>query len=122
MTNEQSPATSRPTTTAAEGWWLEQDEDGVTAKDSHGAIAHVEVREDDARVRLDFWLDERLPGDLRTELTRTAFEHPALHPQRPVSVALPHREVEVLREARAHLANPSTRVAGATCLLEGRAR
>jgi len=118
----QQPVEMSPAAAPVPTWWLEQDELGVTAKDAHGAVGHVEVVEDDSRVRLVFWLDERVPHDLRTRLARTAFEHPALVSQRAVSVALPHHEVEVLQEARAHLANPSVHVAGVTCLLEGRVR
>jgi hypothetical protein len=73
-------------------------------------------------VDLVFWADERLPRELHTRLTRSAFQHPALRRHRAVTVALPHRETDVLLEARRHLADASTRVAGATCLLDGRVR
>ena len=123
MTREQSVDT---TGSAAErppaDWWLEQDDHGVTARDSHRAVAHVEVQDRGAVVGLVFWVDERLPRELRTRLTRTAFEHPALRSERPVSVAVPQRESEVLTEVRQHLANASSHVAGTTCLLEGRVR
>ncbi len=103
-------------------WWLEHDDHGVTALNRRGPVAHVEVQEDDASVRLAFWLDERLPHELRTCLTRTAFEHPAIRPHRPVSVAFPHGESDVLQEVRSRVADVRTHVAGATCLLEGRVR
>jgi hypothetical protein len=70
-------------------WWLEQDEHGVTACNGRRPIAHVEVHEDDDRVRLDFSIDERLPSELYTRLTSMAFEHPSLRPQRWVSAAFP---------------------------------
>jgi hypothetical protein len=101
---------------------LESDDHGVTARSGRLPVAHVEVREHGPRVDLVFWVDERLPGELRTRLTRSAFEHPALRTDRAVTVALPHRETDVLLEARTHLADSSTRVAGATCLLDGRVR
>jgi hypothetical protein len=89
-------------------WWLEQDEHGVTACNGRRPIAHVEVHEDDDRVQL------------YTRLTSMAFEHPSLGPQRWVSAAFPHRETDVLLEMRSHVAVTSTRVAGTTCLLDGR--
>jgi len=103
-------------------WWMELDGDGLTAVDSGGALAHVDVREDDDRVHLVFWLDDRLPGTVGTELTRRLFEHPALRHQRPVAASLPHRGVDVLTELRRHLAGATTHVAGATCLVVGRVR
>ncbi|MCW2576065.1 MAG: hypothetical protein JWR66_2095 [Modestobacter sp.] len=78
------------------------------------------MHEDDDRVRLDFSIDERLPSELYTRLTSMAFEHPSLGPQRWVSAAFPHRETDVLLEMRSHVAVTSTRVAGTTCLLDGR--
>jgi hypothetical protein len=107
---------------AAHPWQVEQDDHGVTARVDHDPVAHAGVLDDPSRVSLVFWVDERLPQALRTELARTAFEHPALRPDRPVAVALPQRETELLREVRSHLADDSTHVAGATCLIEGRVR
>jgi hypothetical protein len=103
-------------------WWLDEDAHGVTARDRSGPVARVEVAEDGAGVQLVFWADERLPRQLRADLTRLAFRHPALRTSRPVSVALPHREVDVLDEVRAHVTGARTHVAGATCLLDGRVR
>jgi hypothetical protein len=122
MTDEFRPSTPGVPAagTPAGDWWLERDEHGVTARSGRRPVAHCEVSEDDVRVRLDFWVDERLPRELRTRLTTMAFEHPAVRHHRPVSAAIPHRETEVLLELRSHLDDASTRVAGATCLLEGR--
>jgi hypothetical protein len=111
-----------PLDAAGRHWWLERDDRGVTARSGRVPVAHVEVQVRGPRVDLLFWVDERLPRELHTRLTRSAFEHPAVRPHRPVTVALPHRETDVLLEARSHLADASTRVAGATCLLEGRVR
>jgi hypothetical protein len=102
------------------GWWLERDEHGVTARNRRGPMAHVEVREDDDCVRLDFSVDERLPHGLHARLTSLAFAHPSLRPQRLVSAAFPLREADILIEIRSHVAGVSTRTAGTTCLLEGR--
>jgi hypothetical protein len=124
MTDEQPARTSVRTPVDAPGgqWWLEREDHGVTARSGRRPVAHVEVREVGPRVDLVFWVDERLPRELHTRLTRSAFEHPAVRPHRPVTVALPQREVDVLLEARTHVADAATRVAGATCLLEGRVR
>jgi hypothetical protein len=100
-------------------WALERDDHGVTARIGDRPVAHVEVRDADARVRLEFWMDERLPHELRTDLTRTVFDHPALRPCRPVSVAWPHRQTDVLQEVRRHVPDARIHVAGATCLLDG---
>jgi hypothetical protein len=103
-------------------WHLEQDDAGVTALDASRAVAHVEVREEGSQVQLQFWLDEQLPRQLRTELTRAAFSHRALRPERRLVAAVPNRELDVLDELRAHLADSLTRAAGATLMLEGRVR
>ena len=103
-------------------WHLEQDDAGVTALDASRAVAHVEVREEGSQVQLQFWLDEQLPRQLRTELTRSVFSHRALRPERRLVAAVPNRELDVLDELRAHLADSLTRAAGATLMLEGRVR
>jgi hypothetical protein len=103
-------------------WRLECDDHGVTALGDGGPVAHVEVSEDDVRVRLNFWVGQLLPHELRSELARSVFEHPALRPRRPLQAALPHGESEVLEEVRAHVADARTHVAGATCMLEGLVR
>jgi hypothetical protein len=120
---ERTGGVMTPTSTpraAAQDWWLEEDDHGVTALRGTGPVAHAEVQEDDASVRLAFWLEERLPRELRSQLTRTVFDHPALRRHRPVSVALPHGESDVLLEVRSRVDDARTRVAGSTCLLEGR--
>lgn len=103
-------------------WWLDEDEHGVTARREHGAVAHVEVADEGATVQLVFWLDEGLPRQLGTALARAVFERPALRPRRPVAVALPHRETDLLQEVQAHVAEARTHVAGTTCLVDGRVR
>ncbi|MGY1747642.1 hypothetical protein [Modestobacter sp. SYSU DS0511] len=102
---------------------FEHDEHGVTALAGSGRpVAHVEVREDEAGVRLEFWLAQATPPRVRTELARSVFEHAALHPRRTVLAAVPHGQHDVLAELRAHVSGGRTHVAGATCLLEGRVR
>ncbi|MCU1605260.1 MAG: hypothetical protein JWP46_1725 [Modestobacter sp.] len=103
-------------------WRLECDDHGVTALGNGGPVAHVEVSEDDVRVRLNFWVGQLLPHELRSELARSVFEHPALRPRRPLQAALPYGEAEVLEEVRAHVADARTHVAGVTCMLEGLVR
>jgi hypothetical protein len=123
-TNSQPAPTERiprPPRTEPD-WRLECDDHGVTALGDGGPVAHVEVSEDDARVLLNFWVGQLLPHELRSELARSVFEHPALRPRRPLQAALPHGETEVLEEVRAHVADARTHVAGATCMLEGLVR
>jgi hypothetical protein len=124
MVDQQPARTSVRTPVDAPGghWWLERDDHGVTAGSGRVPVAHVEVREDGPRVDLVFWVADLLPRELNTRLTRSAFEHPAVRSRRPVTVALPRRATGLLLEARTHLADTSARVAGATCLLEGRVR
>jgi hypothetical protein len=103
-------------------WRLVCDDHGVTALGDVGPVAHVEVSEDDVRVLLSFWVGQLLPHELRSELARSVFLHPALRPRRPLQAAFPHGETEVLEEVRAHVADARTHVAGATCMLEGLVR
>ncbi|OMQ12896.1 hypothetical protein A7K94_0221505, partial [Modestobacter sp. VKM Ac-2676] len=71
---------------------FEHDDHGVTAlADGGRPVGHVEVREDDARVRLEFWLAQAVPRQLRTELTRSVFRHAALRPPAPRAGRRPAR-------------------------------
>jgi len=115
-------AGSGPKQTAAPAWHCEVDEAGVTAFSPTGPAAQVTVHEVDAAVQLDFWVSDGVPHQVRSELTRRVFQHPALRPRRVVAAALPQRETEVLQEIRAHVVDEHTHVAGSTCLLEGRVR
>jgi len=110
----------RPSPTPA--WRCEADERGVTAFSPSGPAAQVTVHEVDAGVQLDFWVSDGVPHQVRSELTRRVFQHPALRPRRVVAAALPQRETEVLQEIRAHVVDEHTHVAGSTCLVEGRVR
>jgi hypothetical protein len=103
-------------------WWLELDDDGVTAREASRLLAHADVREDGDRVQLMFWLDDGLSGEVGIGLTRQVFALPALRPHRPVAVSVPHEEVDVLTELRKHLVGAITHVAGSTCLVVGRVR
>jgi hypothetical protein len=51
-----------------------------------------------------------------------AFAHPAVRAQRPILVTLPRGDSAVLHEVEAHVAGAQARVAGVTCLIEGRVR
>jgi hypothetical protein len=122
-----TPARTAVTTTTEEGpscsaWRCEEDDGGVTALSAAGPGAHVAVHDDDARVRLEFWVSDRVPRRVRGELTRRVFEHPALRARRSVVAALPQGQSEVLQELRSRVADARTHVAGATCLLEGHVR
>src|SRR4051812_20014628 len=124
MVDERPARTSEhiPVDAPRDQWCVERDASGVTARSGRVPVAHVEVREHGPRVDLVFWVDGRLPRELHTRLTSSAFAPPAVRSHRPVTVALPPRQTDLLLEARTHVAEATTRVAGATCLLEGRVR
>jgi hypothetical protein len=107
---------------SSSSWRCEADDGGVTALSAAGPGAHVAVHEDDARVRLEFWMSEGVPRQVRAELARRVFAHPALRARRSVVAALPQGQSEVLQELRTRVADARTHVAGATCLLEGHVR
>jgi hypothetical protein len=115
-----APRTERPG--EPRGWWLENDDAGVTARSQANQVAQVDVQDRGDRVDLAFWFDERVPSGMATDLAREVFQHPALQPHRPVAVALPQRHAELLGELRAHLVDSTTHVAGTTCLVVGRLR
>jgi hypothetical protein len=122
--SEQPPMTAVRTELPSEprGWWLENDDAGVTARCQGSQVAQVDVQDKGDRVDLVFWFDEPVPAGMATDLAREAFQHPALQPHRPVTVALPRRRAELLGELRAHLVGSTTHVAGTTCLVAGRLR
>jgi hypothetical protein len=118
-----SPArTAVPTAPAVPGWRCEADETGIAARSASGTGAHVAVHDDDSRVRLDFWISDGVPNQVRAQLARQVFQHPALRSRRQVTAALPHGQADVLEALRSHVPDARTHVAGATCLLEGRVR
>jgi hypothetical protein len=57
-----------------------------------------------------------------TRLVGEAFAHPAVRPERPILVTLPRGDSAVLEQVHAHLHGARSRVAGVTCLVEGRVR
>jgi hypothetical protein len=60
-----------------------------------------------------------LTTETREELVRSAFAHESLVPRQRVLATLPHEDSELIAELRTHLTVTASRVAGATCLLEG---
>jgi hypothetical protein len=80
----------------------------------------VQVRDRDHRLMLEFWTaSPALPVELRRELVRQAFTHPAVRPGREVLACTPTGDSEVLTAVRDRVSGARSRVAGATCLVEG---
>lgn len=72
------------------------------------------------QVVVRFWeATHALTTEDRVELVRRAFAHESLAPRQPVLATLPHEDSELIAELRNHVTVTSTRVAGATCLVEG---
>lgn len=81
------------------------------------------VTEQGNRVVLEFPAISGARRDgLAAALVREAFTHPAVRADRPIVVCVPRGDSDVLAEVRPHLEAPRTRVAGVTCLVEGRVR
>jgi len=88
-----------------------------------GRLAEAQVAEETGRVVVDIRPELLgLPADLVTRLVGEAFAHPAVRAQRPILVTLPRGDSAVLQEVEAHLDGALSRVAGVTCLVEGRVR
>lgn len=104
-------------------WHLVRDDSGVTAVDEQGQLAAAWIREDGDQVCVEFELTAvPVPVQLGTELTRAAFDHAALRRTRPLLAVVPHGSTEVLDELRRHVPDARARMAGSTCLLQGRVR
>jgi hypothetical protein len=93
---------------------------GVTVTSPRGTVAEARVSERGDQVVLEIWAGADLPQELSSQLVDHAFAHPSVRSDRPVLVCLPTRYASVLREVTHHVADPRTRVAGVTCLVEGR--
>ena len=75
------------------------------------------------------WATRRLEQSRRvatpsvcSRLVDEAFAHPAVRARRPILVTLPRGDSAVLQEVEAHVDGALSRVAGVTCLVEGRVR
>jgi|SRR4051794_9859609 hypothetical protein len=104
-------------------WELLTSRTGVTVETASGRLAEAQVAEEAERVVVDFWADTiGLPADIGARLVGQAFAHPAVRAHRPILVTLPRGESAVLEQVRTHLDGARSRVAGVTCLVEGRVR
>jgi len=104
-------------------WELLTSRTGVSVVGETGRLAEAQVAEETGRVVVDIRPELLgLPADLVTRLVGEAFAHPAVRAQRPILVTLPRGDSAVLQEVEAHLDGALSRVAGVTCLVEGRVR
>jgi len=88
-----------------------------------GPMAQARIQEHDGCLTVDIWLDRGfLPHHLKADLARGVLAHPTARPGRTVLAAFPCGESELLDGLRSGLSGVRTRVAGSTCLLEGRIR
>jgi hypothetical protein len=88
-----------------------------------GRLAEAQVAEETERVVVDIRPElVGLPADLVTRFVGEAFAHPAVRASRPILVTLPRGDSAVLHEVEAHVDGALSRVAGVTCLVEGRVR
>jgi hypothetical protein len=96
---------------------------GVAIVGEAGPLAEAQVAEESDRVVVDIRAEFfGLPADVVARLVGQTFAHPAVRAERPILVTLPRGESAVLEEVQAHLAGARSRVAGVTCLVEGRVR
>jgi hypothetical protein len=104
-------------------WELLTSRTGVSVIGEVGRLAEAQVAEETDRVVVDIRPELLgLPADLVTRLVNSAFAHPAVRARRPILVTLPRGDSAVLQEVEAHVEGASSRVAGVTCLVEGRVR
>ena len=103
-------------------WEMLTSRTGVSVFGEIGPLAEAQVAEETDRVVVDIHELLGLPADLVTRLVGEAFAHPAVRAQRPILVTLPRGDSAVLQEVEAHVDGALSRVAGVTCLVEGRVR
>jgi hypothetical protein len=104
-------------------WELLTSRAGVSVVGEVGRLAEAQVAEEADRVVVDIRAELLgLPADLVTRLVGEAFAHPAVRARRPILVTLPRGDSAVLHEVEAHVDGALSRVAGVTCLVEGRVR
>lgn len=104
-------------------WELLTNRTGVALMGDTGRLAEAQVAEEADRVVVDIraWL-HGLPPEVGARLVEEAFAHPAVRADRPVLVILPRGASAVLEQVQCHVAGARARVAGVTCLVEGRVR
>jgi hypothetical protein len=96
---------------------------GVTVTTPEGLVAEARVRDRERWVVLEFWTSSpALPLELRRQLVRHTFDHPAVRAGRRVLACTPTGDSEVLTAVRDHVVGASSHVAGSTCLVQGRLR
>src|SRR5215212_915215 len=102
-------------------WELLTSRTGIAVMGATGRLAEAEVAEEPDRVVLDIRAElPGLPPEIVARLVGQAFAHPAVRAERPILFTLPRGESAVLEEVQAHLHGARSRVAGVTCLVEGR--
>lgn len=104
-------------------WELLTSRTGVAVVGETGRVAEAQVAEESDRVVVDIHAEVLgVPADIVSRFVGEAFAHPAVRAQRTILVTLPRGDTAVLEEVQAHLEGASSRVAGVTCLIEGRVR
>jgi hypothetical protein len=104
-------------------WELLTSRTGVAVVGETGPVAEAQVADEPDRVVVDIHAElVGVPVDVVSRLVGEAFAHPAVRAQRAILVTLPRGDSAVLEEVQAHLDGASSRVAGVTCLVEGRVR
>ena len=104
-------------------WELLTSRTGVAVVGETGPFAEAQVAEETDRVVVDIHTETLgVPADIVSRLVGEAFAHPAVRAQRPILVTLPRGDSAVLHEVEGHVDGARSRVAGVTCLIEGRVR
>jgi predicted regulator of Ras-like GTPase activity (Roadblock/LC7/MglB family) len=104
-------------------WELLTSRTGVAVVGETGPVAEAQVAEETDRVVVDIHAELfGVPADVVSRLVGEAFAHPAVRARRPILVTLPRGDSAVLHEVEAHVDCAQSRVAGVTCLIEGRVR
>jgi hypothetical protein len=104
-----------------ERWELTTSTAGVTATTDARPVALARVTERGEQVVVELWSGPApLPAAVRAGLVAEAFAHPAVRTARPVLAVVPRGDTDLIDAARARVSGASSRVAGVTCLIEGR--
>jgi hypothetical protein len=101
-------------------WEVQTSAGGVTVTTPEGLVAEARVRDRERWVVLEFWTSSpALPLELRRQLVRHTFDHPAVRAGRQVLASTPTGDSEVLTAVRDRVGGAHSHVAGSTCLVEG---